>query len=395
MSSNDADADAGVTSLGNLAQPVVLTAAEELEKRARREATMRKRLEKKKRKREKLLLALTKEADEKKISRPAHEAKASRPTIAPGGERHKSEKEKLKISIKTGSLSSLTAQKKAQVHKPPGSLQGNLSREPFSQMKGKPTKPSKISFPVNEECTSLKLSPSGRHIIAAFTDGTLRLFDTTGRLWQPSSSMKSSDVLNDPIKSEMNGLFDSDSDDEELSSSKQPSHRAKQRMVASKSFQNFGAVACQIHARGVITSLLMDVDCCEEGRFAFGGVLRGSTELVALDLSQIEKYHDDFNAKDGNVQTSKKDILDLIKVYRHSDAKLKGFGACIRVKSANKLEYRLFTGKGIKVRLHQGANFLLLEYDSHDTFSCSLEYAYLVIHSSIWQHNGTLMAMSL
>ena len=42
------------------------------------------------------------------------------------------------------------------------------------------------------------------------------------------------------------------------------------------------------------------------------------------------------------------DILDLIRVYRHGDAKLKGFGACVRLKGSVP-EYRLFTGKGIKV----------------------------------------------
>jgi hypothetical protein len=121
-------------------------------------------------------------------------------------------------------------------------------------------------------------------------------------------------------------------------------------MVASKSFQNFGAVACQIHAKGVITSLLMDVDCCEDGKFAFGGVLRGSTELVAVDLSEIEKFHNQFFEKGEHEHNKKRlDILDLIKVYRFSDAKLKGFGACIKLQNTDKLEYRLFTGKGIKV----------------------------------------------
>ena len=210
-----------------------------------------------------------------------------------------------------------------------------LSPPPVQQQpqKRKKLKMPKISFPINEECTSLKLSPSGRHIIAAFTDGTLRLFDTTGRLWSPSPPKE--------IQSEMNHLFDSDSDDDIKG-------KAKQRMVASKSFQNYGAVACQIHARGVITSLLMDVDVCQDGKFAFGGVLRGSTELVAVDLSLVEKYHDEYLDTEGNEQGQKMDILDLIQVYRHSDAKLKGFGACVRLKGSLP-EYRLFTGKGIKV----------------------------------------------
>jgi hypothetical protein len=90
----------------------------------------------------------------------------------------------------------------------------------------------------------------------------------------------------------------------------------------------------------------MDVDCCESGKFAFGGVLRGSTELVAVDLRQIEHFHDNY----ANYNGGPVNILDLVKVYRHSDAKLKGFGACIKLKNSERLEYRLFTGKGIKVR---------------------------------------------
>jgi hypothetical protein len=193
----------------------------------------------------------------------------------------------------------------------------------------------KISFPINEQCTSFTLSPSGRHVIAGFQDGTLRLFDTTGRLWKQSQ-----------VNDEIDNLFDSNSDEDEISYSNDVLKNANRRMVASKSYQTFGAVACQIHAKGVITSLIMDVDCCEGGKFAFGGVLRGSTELVAVDLRQIEKFHDNYATYDGGPVN----ILDLVKVYRHSDAKLKGFGACIKLKNSERLEYRLFTGKGIKVR---------------------------------------------
>ena len=205
-----------------------------------------------------------------------------------------------------------------------------------------------ISFPVNEECTSLSVAPSGRHIIAGFTDGTLRLFDTTGRLWsteRPSNSeCDNSDTKVGNVENALDQLFDCDSSDSENESASALPNKTKDKYVMSKSHQDFGAVACQIHAKGVITSLLMDVDCSEDGSFAFGGVLRGSTELVAVHLSPLEKYHDQFNSS-----TGKACILDLIKVYRLSDAKLKGFGACTRLKSTTRPEYRLFTGKGIKV----------------------------------------------
>lgn len=317
------------SSTDNIREQPALTTEEKL---MRRKARMKKIL-KKKRKKEKLLLKLEMEKlQEGQIVQRVAE------TEIPSLHRPHSDitseivqepipgKKRLKLSIK----------------KPIKSTTAVISSKKYA-------KESKISFPINEECTSLTLTPSGRTIIVGFTDGTLRLFDTTGRLWLPNSSSKSVSLMGDPIKSEMSNLFDSDSEGDDDSPSK-TGHRSKQRMVASKSFQNYGAVACQIHARGVITSLLMDVDCCEDGKFAFGGVLRGSTELVAVDLSLLEKYHDIYLDEDGNEPESKTDILDLIKVHRHSDAKLKGFGTCIRLKNTDRTEYRLFTGKGIKVR---------------------------------------------
>ncbi len=214
-----------------------------------------------------------------------------------------------------------------------------------------------IKFPINEECTSLSVAPSCHHVIAGFTDGTLRLFDTTGRLWNKNdhlnadSSSSETNIDGNDIEKEMMELFDCDSSESESEfQSLQPSTKAKERVVMSRSHQNFGAVACQIHAKGVITSLLMDVACCEDGLFAFGGVLRGSTELVAVDLSELEEYHNQHNTERSEYTKGNACILDLIKVHRFSDAKLKGFGACTRVTNCSRPEYRLFTGKGIKVR---------------------------------------------
>ena len=60
-------------------------------------------------------------------------------------------------------------------------------------------------------------------------------------------------------------------------------------MVDSRSNQRYGAVSCQIHARGVHTSLLMDVAVSEDGLYAFGGVQRGSVELAAVYLGDVEE----------------------------------------------------------------------------------------------------------
>jgi len=255
---------------------------------------------------------------------------------------------------------------------------------------------SSIPFPINEECTSLTIPPSGRHIIAGFTDGTLRLFDTTGRLWSGGRKKDDDDDDDDDSSSSTlseqqpnknknqkrtkiiqaeETLFDCDSsiDSKKLDLSDEGkqnyklNHMQQQQqkkskpnpMVLSKTHQTFGAVACQIYARGVITSLLMDVSSSEDGLFAFGGVLRGSTELVAVDLSGIETFHDDWEEQQQHEKLLLDpnnhlypNLLDLIQVYRYSDAKLKGFGSCTRLKNGRrKIEYRLFTGKGIKVRI--------------------------------------------
>jgi hypothetical protein len=131
--------------------------------------------------------------------------------------------------------------------------------------------------------------------------------------------------------------------------------------------QRYGAVACQIHARGVHTSLLMDVAISEDGLYAFGGVQRGSVELAAVYLGDVENYFDERLTSSVEEMDDTTDespgLLDLIHVDRHADAKLKGFGACTRLwngwerarNGVERPEYLLFTGKGIKVRESEGS----------------------------------------
>ncbi len=254
-----------------------------------------------------------------------------------GGKMRDKMKHPLEVNVTPKGTSSKPRESEHKINKPTVSTNQGLGYSDAN-----PT-----SFVINDECTSLSVSPSGRHIIAGFTDGTLRLFDTTGRLWSQDKNVKDSGSSSSESKvhTDFNNLFDYDSSDSETEIEPSLSTKAKDKYVMSKSHQHFGAVACQIHAKGVITSLLMDVDCSEDGSFAFGGVLRGSTELVAVHLSPLESYHDQYSSEAGKVC-----ILDLIKVYRYSDAKLKGFGACTRLKDTTRPEYRLFTGKGIKVR---------------------------------------------
>ena len=227
--------------------------------------------------------------------------------------------------------------------------------------------------------TSIGLVPSGRLAVAGFTDGTLRLFDLTGHFAKDknhpqtnSSSSGGRGVAKDIMTSTDEDLFDDDASttsssfQEEEEDSRNTSFKSK-AIVDSHSNQRYGAVACQIHARGVHTSLLMDVAISEDGLYAFGGVQRGSVELVAVYLGDVENYFDEQSTttSGGGKQPSSSStvekvpgLLDLIHVDRHADAKLKGFGACTRLwngwerarNGVERPEYLLFTGKGIKVR---------------------------------------------
>eukprot|EP00804_Cyclotella_cryptica_P010784 CCRYP_008733-RB/>CCRYP_008733-RB protein AED:0.03 eAED:0.03 QI:381/1/1/1/1/0.83/6/3101/1099 len=222
------------------------------------------------------------------------------------------------------------------------------------------TKNNTIEFEVNQECTSIALVPSGRLAIAGFTDGTLRLFDLTGTFARDKNDPRNPTSLD---SFEFDDDASTDASEDEMSPKR--GRRSINGEVCSHVNQRFGVVACQIHARGVHTSLLMDVAVSEDGLYAFGGVQRGSVELVAVHLGEVENYLDEkFPGEGGtrNRQEHEKQpedsivgLLDLVRVDRHADAKLKGFGAVARLwngweraRGGDRPEYLLFTGKGIK-----------------------------------------------
>lgn len=195
------------------------------------------------------------------------------------------------------------------------------------------------------------LSPSGHFLWGGFSDGTLRVFDLTGTFGSKKKSSSST-------RTTQHGTAGAGS---------------TAGLVNSKVWQSYGAVACQIHARGVHTDLLTTVDVSPDGRFVFCGVQRGAVELYAVDASALElavvaakKRWMDRKLKalaDGENPANvvhvedHGNILDYLQVYCHSDAKLKGFGACTAMKMSksaggdNKKDmpsYFLLTGKGIK-----------------------------------------------
>lgn len=170
-----------------------------------------------------------------------------------------------------------------------------------------------LQFPINVECTSLLISPSGHFLWGGFSDGTIRVFDLTDQF----------------------GL----EHDEVVQAAKGGPKTTL--LVASKWCQSYGAVACQIHARGVHTDLQTQVTSC--GNYIFGGVQRGAVELYAMDVQALEGA-----AASNNMKRKRKNILDYIKVHVHSDAKLKGLGASIELKNQSRPTFLLLTGRGIK-----------------------------------------------
>ena len=52
-----------------------------------------------------------------------------------------------------------------------------------------------------------------------------------------------------------------------------------------------GEIMAHIQAKGLHTNLIMSLGITEDGRFCFGGVLRGSVEMVCVDLSNVEEFY--------------------------------------------------------------------------------------------------------
>jgi WD40 repeat protein len=189
------------------------------------------------------------------------------------------------------------------------------------------------------------LSPSGNFLWGGFSDGTLRVFDLSGTF----------------------ALQKSQSDGHSNNNSNGGGSKSGRPFLNSKSHQTYGAVACQIHARGVHTDLITTVDITPDGKYVFCGVSRGAMELYAVNVEALEatvqsqrRFKNKLQQPQGTHQDADQgrhrlNMLDYIHVYCHSDAKLKGFGACTNMNMItssagrnNTTAYLLLTGKGIK-----------------------------------------------
>lgn len=111
------------------------------------------------------------------------------------------------------------------------------------------------------------------------------------------------------------------------------------------------------------TNLIVTVKFSQDCRFGFAGVIKGSMEMLAVDVGQIQVWHEAaLQPPQGTLftKTKRNSIVDanglrhktnaalLVRTYSHLDPKLRGFGAvsCLHQKSDEK--YVLVCGKGIK-----------------------------------------------
>lgn len=101
--------------------------------------------------------------------------------------------------------------------------------------------------------------------------------------------------------------------------------------------QRNGTFLTQIRPKGMHTTFRLNVKITEDCRICFAGVLKGSSEMVAIDLSAYPinwgKYRDlsklsskqrAANAPSGIFDTS---AMHQLLFFNYSDAKLRGFGA--------------------------------------------------------------------
>ena len=257
------------------------------------------------------------------------------------------------------------------------------------------------SFPINDECTSITATSSGCLVIAGFTDGTIRLFDrtgtflttvtpnfTTGSSTSSSSTTSSSAetcISHSSASEEDEVEFDATQDEEfeegfeeeeeefeekeEDEDDRKELHTAKKKKKKKKSatfievnssyHQRYGAVACQIYARGVHTALRLDCVMSDDDQYCFASVLRGNMECVAIHIGPLEALLLQQQQSQPNHPSQRyHNLLDYVHVYRHSDAKLRGLGACTRLQMVpsktgptnhhHHPRYLLLTGKSIK-----------------------------------------------
>lgn len=101
-----------------------------------------------------------------------------------------------------------------------------------------------------------------------------------------------------------------------------------------------GVLLGHIKAKGLHTNLLLTVKISDDARFVFAGVMKGSMEMLAIDIGKLPVWPE---------KSRRLNFGELVTKHSHSDPKLRGIGAVVRVfESSDTFQYRLVCGKGIK-----------------------------------------------
>lgn len=122
-----------------------------------------------------------------------------------------------------------------------------------------------------------------------------------------------------------------------------------------------GRLIGHIRAKGLHTNLLLTVKISEDCRFCFAGVMKGSSEMVAIDLRGLKVAWVDtsIKARKGYVpllspgQPNNENYSCPLETFTYADPKLRGFGAAVLVRGIDcgynqDPQYRLACGRGIK-----------------------------------------------
>jgi hypothetical protein len=104
------------------------------------------------------------------------------------------------------------------------------------------------------------------------------------------------------------------------------------------------------------TNLILTVKITEDCRFAFAGCLKGSMEMLAVDMGQIPMWrqHPSSSREQGRGPRMRvtSQAPARVRTFNHLDPKLRGFGAVSRLKPLREgvadEKYVLICGKGIK-----------------------------------------------
>lgn len=119
-------------------------------------------------------------------------------------------------------------------------------------------------------------------------------------------------------------------------------------------FDHRGVLVGHIHAKGLHTNLLLTVKITEDCRFCFGGVMTGSSEILAIDMGRLPV---DSNFLGDVTKPNLEVNAELITVYSHFDPKLRGFGNAARVSypkdGSSRGTYRLVCGRARLLHIWQ------------------------------------------